>query len=244
MSRTFVIARRELLSAVVAPVTWLTILVAWSLATIAGFFFVLPPSNGEISLFIWGMATWWLFLQLLIVPILSMRLLSEEKRSGTLEALMTTPVADHEVVIGKFLAAFVIHALAALILPLSTLPFIMYGKAPDAGQVVAAFVTALGVGSMFLGIGVFASSLTASQVLAAFIAMLIEAVLLFGPSIVPRYLASEHPVAQAVSRGDLFEHVKVGSLGILDLNHVTYQLVIAALFLLFAIRSLEVRKWQ
>jgi ABC-2 type transport system permease protein len=173
-----------------------------------------------------------------------MRLLSEEKRTGTLEALMTAPVSDHEVVLGKFLAGSAIHAIATLVLPLSTLPFVFYGKPPDLGQVTGAYLTAIGVGTTFLGVGVFASSLTSAQVLAAFVAMLIQAALVFGPSVVPRYLPPEHLIAQAVDRGNLVEHVKAGSLGILDLNHFTYQFVLAALFLLFAIRSLEVRKWR
>ena len=53
--------------------------------------------------------------------------------------------------IGKFLAANVIHAVAALIIPLSTLPFLVYGKPPDPGQVAAAYLTALGIGALFLG---------------------------------------------------------------------------------------------
>ena len=84
---------------------WLTIAVAWLLAALAAYFFVLPTSGGETSIVrLRDLASWWLILQVLIVPILSMRLLSEEKRSGTIEALMTAPVADHEVVLGKFLA--------------------------------------------------------------------------------------------------------------------------------------------
>jgi ABC-2 type transport system permease protein len=173
-----------------------------------------------------------------------MRLLSEEKRTGTLESLMTAPVSDHEVVIGKFLAASVIHGFAALIVPLSTVPFILYGKSPDAGQLAAAFLTALGIGSTFLGAGLFASSLTSAQVLAAFVTLLLEGALAFGPPLARGYLSTENVVAQALARGDLFQHVQEGSLGILDLNHFTYQLVIAALFMLFAVRSLEVRKWR
>jgi ABC-2 type transport system permease protein len=244
MTRTLVIAKRELLSAVVSPVTWLTILVAWILASVFGYFTALFRSGGEVSLFVWLMSQTWLMLQVLIVPILSMRLLSEEKRTGTIESLMTAPVADHEVVIGKFLATSVIHAVAALIIPLSTLPFIIYGKVPDFGQLLAAYLTAIGVGSMFLGIGLFASSLTSAQVLAAFVAMMIEAALVLAPSIMPLYLPPDHPVVQAMARGDLGDHVRAGALGIVDLNNFTYQLVMAALFLLFAVRSLEVRKWR
>jgi hypothetical protein len=102
----------------------------------------------------------------------------------------------------------------------------------------------VGIGALFLGAGLFASSLTSAQVLAAFVAILIEAALLFGPSLAPRKLPPDHVLSQALARGDLFQHVQVGSIGVLDLNQVTYQLVMAALFLLFAVRSLEVRKWK
>ena len=244
MTRILVIARRELLAAAVSPVMWMTVALAWLLGSLAACFFALPPSGGEVSQFVFGTASWWLALQILIVPILSMRLLSEEKRAGTLETLMTAPVADHEVVLGKFLAANVIHAIGALILPLATIPFVLYGKAPDPGQLAAAYLTALGIGAMLLAIGVFASSLTSAQVLAAFVTILIEGALLFAPLLAPRWLPPEHLLAQALSRGDVFLHVQTGSLGILDLNHFTYQAVMAALFLLFAVRSLEVRKWK
>lgn len=244
MTRTLVIARRELLAAAVSPVIWMTVALAWLFGAAASYFFALPLSDGETSVFVFGTASWWLFLQVLIVPMLSMRVLSEEKRAGTLETLMTAPVSDHEVVLGKFLAVNVIHAVAALILPLATLPMLLYGKAPDPGQIAGAFLTALGVGAMLLAIGVFASSLTSAQVLAGFVTILIEATLILGPSLVPRWLPPEHALAQALSRGDIFMHVQAGSLGILDLNHFTYQAVMAALFLLFAVRSLEVRKWR
>ena len=244
MTRTFTIARRELLAAMTSPITWLTILLAWTLISVIGYFLVLPASGGEVSIFVFLMASWWLIIQLLIVPILSMRLLSEEKRTGTLEALMTAPVSDHEVVIGKFLAVFVVHAIASAIIPLSTLPFLVWDKPADPGQVLAAYLTAAGIGATFLGAGLFASALTSAQVLAAFVTILIEAALLFGPAVAPRYLPQEHVVVQALSRGDLFQHVQAGAIGVLDLNQVTYQLVMAALFLLFAVRTLEVRKWQ
>jgi ABC-2 type transport system permease protein len=244
VTRTFVIMRRELLSAVVSPVMWVTVALAWLICAAAGYFFALPQSGGETSLFVFGAAGWWLLIQVLIVPLLSMRVLSEEKRAGTLEALMTAPVDDHEVVLGKFLAVNVVHAIAALIVPLLLIPFLIHGRSPDWGQVAAAYLTALGIGAMFLAIGVFASSVTSAQVLAGFVAVLIEAALVFGPPLALQHLPREHVLAQALARGHLFDHVREGSVGILDLNHVTYQLVMAALFLLFAVRSLEIRKWK
>lgn len=245
MSRILVVARRELLSACVAPVMWLTVAVAWMLAALAAYFAVIPaPGGGELSTFVYLTASWWLILQILIVPILSMRVLSEEKRTGTLETLMTAPVADHEVVLGKFLAVNVIHGVAALILPLLTVPFIIQGRPPDAGQMAATLLTAFGTGALLLAVGVFASSLTSAQVLAAFVAILIGSALIFGPTLARPWLSQEGLLAQALSRADVREQVRSGALGILDLNHFAYQAILAALFLLYAVRALEVRKWK
>jgi ABC-2 type transport system permease protein len=105
-------------------------------------------------------------------------------------------------------------------------------------------VTALGVGAMFLAVGLFASSLTSAQVLAGFITVLIEGAMLLGPMLALSKLEPDNPLAQALARGDLTGHVREGSVGILDANNVTYHVVMAALFLLFAVRSLEVRKWK
>lgn len=244
MTRTLVILRRELASAAASPVMWVTVALAWLGCGAAASFFALPDSTGEASIFVFNVASWWLVIQALIVPLLSMRLLSEEKRSGTIEALMTAPVHDHEVVLGKFLAANVVHALAALAIPLLALPFVVQGRPPDGGQLAGAYVTALGIGALFLAAGTFASSLTAAQVLAAFVTVLIELALLFGPMLLLRSLPPDHAAAAALARGHLFTHLQEGSVGILDVNHLVYQGVVAALFLLFAVRSLEVRKWK
>jgi ABC-2 type transport system permease protein len=224
---------------------WITVAVAWLLAALAAYFAVIPAAGGgELSTFVYRTASWWLILQMLIVPILSMRVLSEEKRTGTLETLMTAPVADHEVVIGKFLAVNVIHGVAALILPLLTLPFVIQGKVPDPGQMIATLLTALGTGALLLAVGVFTSSLTSAQVLAAFVAILIEAILIFGPTLAKPWLSEGSLFAQAMGRADMREQVLSGALGVLDLNHFAYQAIVAALFLFFAVRVLEVRKWK
>jgi ABC-2 type transport system permease protein len=243
MSRILVIARRELLSAAVSPVIWLTVAVAWLLVGLAAYF-KLSPAGVDTSAFVFQTTGTWLIIQILLVPMLSMRVLSEEKRSGTLEALMTAPVADHEVVLGKYLALSVIHGLAAAIVPLATLPFVLQGKVPDPGQVLSSFLASLGIGAMLLAIGVFASALASAQVLAAFVTILIESALIFGPGFARERLLPENLLAQALKRGDIIEQLLAGGTGVLDLNHFAYQGVIAALFLLYAVRTLEVRKWK
>jgi ABC-2 type transport system permease protein len=244
VGRTLVIMRRELFAAFVSPVMWLAVALSWFVCAVMVYAFALPPSGGEVSVFVFGVAQWWFIIQVFIAPLLSMRLLSEEKRAGTLESLMTAPVNDHEVVLGKFAAVNVVHAVAALIIPILTLPFVFYGKAPDWGQVAATYLTALGIGALFLAIGVFASSVTSAQVLAGFVTVLIEAAFIFAPLLAVQHLPAGHFIVQAVTLGHLSNHVQEGALGILDVNNFAYELVMAALFLLFAVRSLEVRKWK
>ncbi len=244
MGRILLIAQRELRSTFVSPVMWFALALAWLLEGGMAYLWSLPASGGEVSRFIYDAASRWLAIQLLVVPVLCMRILSEEKRSGTFETLMTAPVADHEVVIGKFMAVWVVHAIAALIVPMLALTLIPYGGRPDPGQLIAAYLSLLGTGSVFLAIGVFASSLTQAQVLAAFISLILQLVMFLGPPLVLQQVPPEHPIALSLLRGSLATHVQAGSLGILDGNDFTYQLVMTALFLLFAVRSLEVRKWR
>src|SRR4029079_16746644 len=96
------------------------------------------------------------------------------------------------------------------------------GKSPDWGQVAGAFITSLGIGAMFLAVGVFASSVTSAQVLAGFLTVLLEAALIFGPSLAVEHLPQDHLVVKALEHGYLMRHVQEGALGIIDANHVAY----------------------
>ena len=109
---------------------------------------------------------------LFFVPLVTMRMWAEERKIGTMEVLMTLPVRDHEAVIGKYLAgvAFLAVTLAlTLPIPLTT---IILGD-PDMGVILAGYVGALMMGAAYLAMGIFVSSLTSSQIVAAIIGWLL-----------------------------------------------------------------------
>jgi ABC-2 type transport system permease protein len=237
------LARRELFSAGVVPSTWLTYAAAWFVLGLA-FRVVVGGAGGQLRDAVVGLFDAWGFVQHFLAPLFCMRLLSEERRSGTFETLMTAPVADYEVVGGKFLAAWTLLAGAAagcLVLPLLVLPF---GGSPDFGQLASGFLAALGSAAVLCALGVFASAMTSSQVLAAFLSLVLGIVLSTLPSFAAEKLPAGHFLVRALARGSLPAQLREGAQGVVDVNHVAFQLAFTFLFLLFAVRALESRKWR
>lgn len=110
------------------------------------------------------------------IPALTMRVFSEEKRSGSIETLMTLPVTDTDIVTGKFFAAFISTAVMIAPTLLYIIPVVMFGK-PDAGPIIGGFLGALFLCASFSAIGVFASSVTKNQIIAFFTGFIICIVL-------------------------------------------------------------------
>lgn len=243
MNHLILLMRRELKSACVTPATWLTLGAAWFLM---GFFFlsVLGGSGGELRDAVVGVFGAWWWVQFFLAPLLCMRLLSDERRTGTFETLMTAPVADHEVVGGKFLAALILLSLGLASCPVLVCLVLPFDGRPDAGQLLAGMFAGLGTGSVLTAVGVFASALTSSQIFAAFLTLVLNTALSALPSIAAAELPREHFLVRALARGSLPAQLREGAEGVLDLNHVAFQLAASLLFLLFAVRALESRKWR
>lgn len=181
------------------------------------------------------------FLLLLIAPMITMRLLAEERRNGTMEMLLTLPFRDSDVVIGKFLAA--LELFIAMCIPTLwyvVLLRIVAGTAPDAGPLLGGYLGLLLEGAVFIAIGLFASSLTSNQVVAAVLAFTIGlgfwlvAALgsVFGPAV------SE--LAQFLA---LPTHFRDFARGVIDLRSVVYYLSLIVGFLFLTYTSLQTRRW-
>jgi len=160
----FAIARREFVSFFRVPAGWI-ILALFSF--LSGVLFVnqtlIPGQPGTMRYFF--IASAWLLIP--IAPAVSMRLLAEEYRTGSFEALRTTPAGDWSVATGKFLGALAF--LGAVLAPTLALPVtlaLVSDPAPDPGPVVSGYLMLVLVGSLYLAIGLLASSLTSSQTLA------------------------------------------------------------------------------
>ena len=169
-----------------------------------------------------------------------MRLLAEEKGSGTLELLITMPVRDWEVVVGKFLAALALLAVLIVLTVPYAITLAMLGPL-DRGPAIAGYVGLLLLCSAFAGIGLMASALTRNQVVAFIVALGISlALCVFGIVI----QVSPEPLQPLLVFLAVGQHLESINRGVLDTRDVVYFVSITVLTLVIAKISLESRKWK
>jgi ABC-2 type transport system permease protein len=177
---------------------------------------------------------------LFFIPMLTMRLFAEEKRSGTIELLLTYPIRDGEVLLGKFLAA---TALVALLLGLTLLypGLVRYFARLEWGAVLTGYLGLLLLGAAFLSVGVLISSFTENQIvagLATFAVLLGLWVISWGAEFAGGALRT---VLQYLS---IIEHMDNFSKGVLDTKDVVYYATVTALALFLTLRSMEAKRWS
>ncbi|HEV8245906.1 MAG TPA: ABC transporter permease [Polyangiaceae bacterium] len=172
---------------------------------------------------------------------LSMRLLAEERQIGTITLLNTAPLRDTEIVAGKFLAGFgviVVMTLLSLYMPLLIL---VNGKV-SVGHIVVGYIGLLLLGAATISVGLFASSLARSQVVAAIIGAALMAVMLLLWAVAR---AVDPPLNKFLSGLALHhENFRPFTQGILELRRVVYYLLVTYFFLLCSTKVLEARRWR
>ena len=177
---------------------------------------------------------------LLLMPLVTMRLFAEERRSGTIELLLTYPVRDGAVLLGKFLAAL---ALYGVMLVLTLLyPALLFSLArPEWGPILTGYLGLLLLGAAFIAAGLFASSLTENQIVAA---MTTFGILLLFWVISWTADSVGGSAGRVLTHLSLIEHFDNFGKGVLDTRDIIYYLsfIIFALFL--TLRSLEARRWK
>ena len=180
----------------------------------------------------------WVFL--FLVPAITMRLWSEERKLGTLEILMTLPVRDHQVVAGKFLASLAFMAFSlALTFPM-VLTVSLLGN-PDPGPIIGGYLGALLMGAAYLAIGLFSSSLTENQIV-AFIVGIVLTFLLFiiGEDFI--LVAVWDAVAPILVYLGLGAHYRSIMRGVVDSRDLVYYFSVIFFFLYLNVKMLENRK--
>lgn len=185
----------------------------------------------------------WLFL--FLVPAVSMRVWAEEKKTGTQELLMTLPVKDHEVVIGKYLGALALLVVAlALTFPIPVMVMRLADPATpvDPGPVWCAYLGSLLLSATILAIGTWVSSLTENQIIAFILGCTVAfALILLGiPDI---YQSLPWGTGEVVSQFSPYRHFVSIYKGVLDASDIVYYLSAIAFFLFLNTRSIESRKW-
>src|SRR5712691_10739290 len=177
---------------------------------------------------------------LLLMPLMTMRLFAEERRSGTSELLLTYPVRDGVVLLAKYLAALALYALM-LVLTLLYPAMVVYFTRPEWGPLLTGYLGLLLMGATFLAVGIFASSLTENQIVASITTF---GVLLFlwviGWS--AEYVGGSW--GRVLSHLSLLDHFDTFARGVLDTKDVIYYVDVTVLALFLTLRSLEARRWK
>lgn len=182
-----------------------------------------------------------MLISILLVPVVTMRCMSDEKKQKTDQALLTAPVSLPAIVMGKFLAALSIYVIAIS----STLVYaliISFFAAPAWGSVLGNFVGLFLMGAAFISIGVFVSNLTESTVISIIATYAVSLLLLFMDMLLGLFQNDTiYQVAQFLSFQSRYGAFTTG---IFDLSNVVFFLSLIALFLFLTVRSLERRRWN
>jgi ABC-2 type transport system permease protein len=239
MTRSITIARRELSSYFYSPIAYVAMALFLG---VAGFFFQRDFEPGQPA----GLRTvfdWLVWLMVFIVPVLCMGLLAQEWSSGTIEPLMTAPVGETDVVVGKFLGAMAF--LAVLLAP--TLVYVIILRifsALDFGPIFTGYIGVLLVGAMFIAIGLFCSSLTRSQVVAAVSAVAILFVVTIAPYVLQTQASQLSATWRRLADQGVYNRFIDFSKGVMDSAHIIFFVASTVLFLFLTTKVLESRRWK
>ncbi|OQC38338.1 MAG: ABC-2 family transporter protein [Deltaproteobacteria bacterium ADurb.Bin058] len=245
MRNILVIARREFFAYFGSATAYIAIALFLALLGIT-FFFEVPFLIAKPAFFDARVADlrplfeWMMFLFAILLPAISMRLLAEERKLGTLELLLTMPVTESEVVLGKLFGA-VGFLLVALVLTLGYPLLVSILGRPDVGPIVGGYLGVLLVGTTYLALGLLASSWTSSQVVAFLLAIVISATFTF-IDLVPEALGLKAiPAFEVLSFN---YHFKSIARGVLDLRDIVFFVSIIIGAVMLTTWSLESRKWK
>lgn len=238
MRKIIVLARRELAGYFFSPMAY--VIGALFLLTSGLWFFhkiFIPGGEASLRPLFESMA----YIMIFAVPLLTMRLISDEVRSGTIETLMTAPVTDTEVILGKFLGVmgFYVALLAGTVVFLVLM--IVYGQ-PDPGVALVGYLGMLLLGAAFVAVGVFTSTLTRYQMVAAIVAVAILA--LFGLLMQVLVAHGAPPLNRLAARLNVMTYFRDFSRGVLDTRGLVFFITVTALFLFLSVKSLESRRWR
>lgn len=243
MRNLWTVAKREFNMYFASPVAYV---VAFAFLLILGYFFVgelvqtsqfggPPQATGNLGLFV--------TLVLFMSPAITMRLFAEEQRSGTLELLLTAPVREWELVLGKWLAAFGFIALILFFTGIYVLILNQYTTPGlDFGELLAAYVGLLAMISSLMALGVFVSSLFSNQIAAFFVTLAAQLILW-----IVGFLTQNQPGAWAefinylVFSSHYYDNFYRGKF---DVTDFTYFVSLSVLFLFLATQMVESRRWR
>jgi ABC-2 type transport system permease protein len=177
---------------------------------------------------------------LFVMPMITMRTYSEEKRSGTIELLLTSPVTDFQIIMGKFLGALGLYASMLLVTMLYMAIVFVYGN-PEWKPIATGYLGLLLMGGCFLSVGLFISSVTKNQIVAGFLTFAVFLMLW-----VINWMADQSgPIMGAVLKYlSITDHFDDFARGIIDTKHVIYYLTFITFGLFLTAKSVDMERWR
>ncbi|NLX77203.1 MAG: ABC transporter permease subunit [Clostridiaceae bacterium] len=229
--------KREVQAYFYQPIAYILIGIFFAISSIYFTFGTIASQAAELN----NLLSSIIFILTFVCPILTMRILTEDRKNGTEVLLVTSPVDVYQIVLGKFLASLTVFLVmfASTFIYLAII-YILGGK-PEIPMLIGGYIGFLLVGASYIAIGVFASSLTENQIVAAIISF---AILLVINIIDPIASFVGGFTAKVLDMFSLLSRYKDLNSGILDLTSVVYYLSFTAVFLFLTTRVIDKRRWS
>jgi len=255
MNNILAIAHKELKGYFASPVAYIVIgfaaiLFGWFFVNLLYFFEQSSMQagsgfNGPQAVNVNEMLISPLFLNVAVIllftlPLITMRTYAEEKRSGTIELLLTSPLTDVQIVTGKFLGGMVLY-MAMLSVTVVHLGFLFIFGNPEWRPVLTGYLGLLLMGGCFLSLGLFISSLTKNQIIAGMVTFAVF--LLFW--VINWFASFAGPTMQAVLNYlSITEHLNDFARGVIDTKHLVYYVSFIAFSLFLTVRAVDSERWR
>lgn len=254
MSGVLTIYRRELAGLFFRPLAWVLLVFGLLFIGVNTAYLVVPAFQGDVDMSLsFGLGAghffWWLLV--LLPPLITMRMISEEARSGMLEYLLTAPVRDVSVVVGKLAAATTFMAVLWSVVPVYALVMEWLGTVPKGGPdwapVATGYFGAVLISCFFCAIGLAISATTSLPLAAGFLSLLANVALVL---VLPMFsqlggFGPDHWINSVLAHLNVISQLQ-GSfmLGVLDSRGVAFFVIWICFFVFLATRLLEVRRWR
>ena len=179
-------------------------------------------------------------LVLFLMPMVTMRTYSEEKRSGTIELLLTSPISDFQIIMGKFLGAMALYGVMLLVSLIHIAVLFMFGS-PEWKPIVTFYLGLLLLGGCFVSLGLFISSLTKNQIVAGMVTFAVFLLLWIVTWVGPAWGPGAEAVTQRLSIIDPLDDF---GKGVLDTKHLVYYLSFISFGLFLTAKSVDSERWR
>jgi ABC-2 type transport system permease protein len=256
MSNILAIANKELRSYFASPIAYIVIglfalLYGWFFVAIMAYFVRSSMQMGQFGMqgpqsvnvnqqLIRPLLQNVTILVLFLMPMITMRTYSEEKRSGTIELLLTSPLTDFEIIMGKFLGALALYAIMLSVTLIHLAFLFIYGR-PEWKPILTAYLGLLLLGGCFLAVGLFISSLTKNQIVAG---MLTFAVFLFLWVITWMGSFSGPTIDKLTNYLSIIDHFDDFGKGVIDTTHLIYYVSFIIFGLFLTAKSVDSERWR